>query len=167
MDEYLVELLDCDDLTTEETVEVLDAGEFDRAQQRAEAIKGGVVVAATNDDGEVLLVENDWLDGYGFPGGGVEPGEDWEQAAVREAKEETGIDVEIDRPWRIVRGVLAYREERLVGHSVFYRASTVGDTTVAAKPGTAEEVIEAVGWFDEVPERAVRPDLIQVGLEDN
>ena len=31
-----------------------------------------------------------------LPGGGLEPGESFEQAAVREVKEETGIDIRLD-----------------------------------------------------------------------
>lgn len=32
-----------------------------------------------------------------FPGGGIDPGETPEQAAIREAREETGLDVVLDR----------------------------------------------------------------------
>lgn len=123
-------------------------------------------MAVTDDAGEVLLVENDWMEGYGFPGGGVEPGEDWETAAAREVEEETGVAVTIDRPWRVHRQVLEHGGERVAGHAVFYRASPVGDTTVAADPGTAAEDVQAAGWFDSVPDRAVRPDLISDVLTD-
>lgn len=34
---------------------------------------------------------------WSLPGGGVEPGEAWELAAIREAQEETGFDIAIDR----------------------------------------------------------------------
>jgi mutator protein MutT len=38
--------------------------------------------------------DTDWMPGkWGFPGGGVEEGETPKQAAVREIKEETGLDV--------------------------------------------------------------------------
>ncbi len=42
-------------------------------------------------DEKVLLVKQ-W-DGYGFPGGGVELGEDMHEALVREIQEETGLQV--------------------------------------------------------------------------
>ncbi|WP_022761081.1 NUDIX hydrolase [Butyrivibrio sp. AD3002] len=47
-----------------------------------------------NDKGEVLLQRRGDSNKWGFPGGAVELGETPEMAAVREAKEETGLDVE-------------------------------------------------------------------------
>lgn len=47
-----------------------------------------------NSNGEMLLVKtHKWRGKYVVPGGHVELGERIEQAAVREAKEETGLDI--------------------------------------------------------------------------
>jgi 8-oxo-dGTP pyrophosphatase MutT (NUDIX family) len=48
-----------------------------------------------NDKEEVLLVLREDFRIWALPGGGVEPDETWEQAAVRETLEETGYQVEI------------------------------------------------------------------------
>lgn len=51
-------------------------------------------------DGSVVLVKRlspPFRDFYAIPGGFVEYGETIEEAAVREAKEETGLDVKIER----------------------------------------------------------------------
>jgi len=50
-----------------------------------------------NDKGQVLLQRREDFGEWGFPGGAVELGETPEQAAIREVKEETGLDVEVRR----------------------------------------------------------------------
>jgi mutator protein MutT len=57
---------------------------------------GGACVV--NDAGEILLQQRD-KEGlkWGFPGGALDYGESFEQAAAREVKEETGIEVVIDK----------------------------------------------------------------------
>jgi 8-oxo-dGTP diphosphatase len=48
---------------------------------------GGIVVR----DGRVLLVHRERYDDWSLPKGKLEDGETWEQAAVREVGEETGV----------------------------------------------------------------------------
>ena len=48
-----------------------------------------------NDKGEVLLQKRADSNQWGFPGGAVELGETPQMAAIREVKEETGLDVEV------------------------------------------------------------------------
>ena len=48
----------------------------------------------TNDKGNILLIKSPRR-GWEYPGGMVEPGETFQDALLREIKEEAGIDVEI------------------------------------------------------------------------
>jgi nucleoside triphosphatase len=49
-----------------------------------------------NKEGKILLTKSQkWFDKYTLPGGHIEVGETMKEAVVREAKEETGLDVEV------------------------------------------------------------------------
>lgn len=50
-----------------------------------------------NEKGEVLLQKRADSSKWGFPGGAIELGETPQIAAVREVKEETGLDVEVSK----------------------------------------------------------------------
>jgi 8-oxo-dGTP diphosphatase len=52
---------------------------------------GGVIMR----DGRVLLVHRPRYADWSFPKGKLEPGETWEDAAVREVEEETGLRCEL------------------------------------------------------------------------
>src|SRR5579859_2794895 len=54
-----------------------------------------VNVAVTNDAGELLLVRRSDNDNWSLPGGGVELGESLTEAAVRETREESGIECQV------------------------------------------------------------------------
>lgn len=55
-----------------------------------------MAVVLSPDCKQVLLLRREFFLLWDLPGGGVEKGEDPAQAAVRETREETGYDVEID-----------------------------------------------------------------------
>ncbi len=70
--------------------------------------KGVCVVVFSENKRKVLLHKRRDFRIWTVPGGGIEPGETWEAAAVREAYEETGYHIVIDRLvgeyWRRHRG---------------------------------------------------------------
>jgi len=53
-------------------------------------------VVLRDADGRVLLMRRAHEETWGIPGGGVEPGESWSEAALRECREETGWQARID-----------------------------------------------------------------------
>ena len=67
----------------------------DPAAPAATTIVPSVNVVVTNEAGEVLLIRRSDNDNWAVPGGAIDFGESVAQAAVRETKEESGIDCEI------------------------------------------------------------------------
>ncbi len=112
-----------------------------------------------DESGNVLLIrENYDRRRYGLPGGALESGETPVEAAVRETREETGVDVAAGP----LVGVYTLRspEHTLVGF-VFH--STV-DRGEAAVPDTGE--IAEVGWFDPRALPEPRTNMLAPALED-
>ena len=62
---------------------------------QANSIVPSVNVAVTNAAGEVLLIRRSDNGNWALPGGAVDLGESLTQAAIRETREETGVDCEI------------------------------------------------------------------------
>ena len=97
------------------------------------------------EDGIILIRRKNRPFGWALPGGFVDYGESLEDAAVREAKEETGLDV------RLVRQFHSYsepeRDER------FHTITTVFIATAEGIPQAADDAAD-VGIFhrDELPE---------------
>ncbi|MGI5950879.1 MAG: NUDIX hydrolase [Brooklawnia sp.] len=103
-------------------------------------LAAGVII--TNQAGQILLVRraNEPQRGrWTVPGGRVEPGETLRQAAVREAREETGLDVRIEREALNVRLPTADGREFDVHDFV---ATVIGGTLT---PG--DDAADA-RWFD-------------------
>jgi ADP-ribose pyrophosphatase YjhB (NUDIX family) len=67
----------------------------DPAAPKANRIVPAVSVVITDEHGRLLLIRRTDNGHWAIPGGGMEPGESVRQAAVREVREETGIDCEV------------------------------------------------------------------------
>lgn len=60
-----------------------------------------LVICQHPDTGEFLMVHEKQDRGWWIPGGGVEQDETFEQAAIRETLEETGVDVKLEGILRV------------------------------------------------------------------
>ena len=100
------------------------------------------------EDGRVLLLRHTYTPGWHFPGGGVEPGETAEEAARREAEEETGFRVE--GPMSMLGLYLHKHEATDRDHVAVFVAR--GHRQV--KPFQPNGEIAEIGWFafDALPE---------------
>lgn len=97
-----------------------------------------VDVVIPDDEGRVLLIQrgSDPYEGsWALPGGFVEVGEKVEDAAAREAKEETGLDVELVR----LVGVYSEPDRDPRGHnvSVAFLARAQGEPSAASDAADA------------------------------
>ena len=103
--------------------------------------------AAIIEDGHILLVRQGSESGYSWwniPGGGREAGESEAQCVIREVKEETGLDVRVER--LLIDGPSH-------PHSMYQRFKTYLCTPTGGEPhpGCEPEVqaqLLGVAWFD-------------------
>jgi len=96
-----------------------------------------ILSAATvvfNDQGEVLLIKGPRR-GWEMPGGQVEEGESLKEAAIREAKEESGFDIEINKFCGVFQNV-----DRSICTTLFLGKAIGGELS------TSSESLE-VGFF--------------------
>lgn len=124
--------------------------------------------AVIAEGGRVLLAH--WNEhgrsGWTLPGGGLEPGEDPADAAVREVLEETGYHAELEGLVGVHSHVIPVEQRSsglgpLQALRIVYRAHTVGGSLVNEANGSTDEA----RWFDlsEIP-LLRKVSLVEVGL---
>lgn len=102
---------------------------------------GAIVIHKSGDRCKILLVRNHNGRNYSFPKGHVEQGETEEQTAVREVKEETGLDITIIPSFREVADYCPFGKIRK--RVVFFMAQTMSD-----KVHIQKEEIDSYIWVD-------------------
>jgi ADP-ribose pyrophosphatase YjhB (NUDIX family) len=86
------------------------------------------------DRKQVLLVKREDFRIWGLPGGGVERGESREDAAIRETREETGYEIEIDR---FVARYWHPQAPRGGDYQYLFEGRVVGGAPISCGPETA------------------------------
>ena len=101
---------------------------------------GGVVRRTAGDGIEVLVVHRPRYDDWSLPKGKLDPGETFEQAAVREVQEETGVRARLAQELSPVR----YRDRKGRRKIVRYWIMEVED------PGSFEpnDEVDEIRWLD-------------------
>ena len=119
--------------------------------------KLAVGTVITDDLNRIVLVRRAIEPGYGkwvFPGGYVDRGEAVQAAAVREAREEVGLEVRLDR----LINIYSYTGRTPV--VVVYAATMIGGSLVCDDEGLEAKLFEpeAIPW-DELAFRSTREAL--------
>ncbi len=110
---------------------------------------GAVIFRKTRGKYAVLLIKNRYADFWSFPKGHVEEGENEYQTAIREVKEETGIDVKLENGFRMESVYLIGKKKNIEKRVVYFASLT---TRAYVEPQPQE--IAAFRWFfeDEFPQ---------------
>lgn len=117
------------------------------------------------EDGRLLLCRLSSVETaagkWTLPGGGVEFGEHPEEAAVREAREETGLAVALDGPPAILHERGKHPETDYHHVQLVYRAHRLGGRLTAEEGGTTD----LCAWFSQAEAEALPlVNLAQAGV---
>ncbi|ROR91824.1 NUDIX hydrolase [Nocardioides aurantiacus] len=141
----------------------------DPAAPRANSVVPSVVAIVQDEEGRVLLIHKTDNDLWALPGGGHEVGESIADTVIREVKEETGYDVEVDDlvgTYTDPGHVMAYEDgEVRQQFSIAFRAHVVGG---GARTSSESRAVEWVAP-GQVAELAMHPSMamrLRHGLED-
>lgn len=116
-------------------------------------------VLALDSQQRILLVRRADDGTWGLPGGGVEPGETWVQAAERECREETGWQVAATGLYGVYSDPTTQKHVYSDGRRAHFFGAVFLATLVKKLAGHDDEVLE-VRLFDKgaLPSRVFAPD---------
>jgi ADP-ribose pyrophosphatase YjhB (NUDIX family) len=135
------------------------------AKKQADAntrVRVGTGVIITDNSGGILLEKRSDCSTWGLPGGRIEPGESVVESAIREAKEETGLNVEITR----LLGVYSEPEDRIVTYldngDVVHLVDIILEAKIISGELSCSVESEELRFFNP---NALPPDIVPPAIE--
>ncbi|MFC4357219.1 NUDIX domain-containing protein [Halobium salinum] len=125
----------------------------DMARVVADGVLDGGAAYVRDDEGRLLLQRATGSGTWSVPGGGLEGGETLVESAVREVREETGVDCEVTglrfcRRVRLVAdGEGSATDDALYRLGAFFEGRYVGGTV-----GTDDPEVADVRWVESLPD---------------
>ncbi|BDY05463.1 NUDIX hydrolase [Ferrimonas sp. YFM] len=115
--------------------------------------KVGIGIIIRRDDGKILIGKRKGSHApyFSIPGGHLELGESFEQTAIREVREETGLVIDNPQVLAITNNLRTYREEGKHYVSVVLLAEHQGEEPINCEPDKCE------GWLWVDPRELPQP----------
>ncbi|MBP2340684.1 ADP-ribose pyrophosphatase YjhB (NUDIX family) [Saccharothrix coeruleofusca] len=127
---------------------------------KANSLRPAVSAFVQDDQGRILMIRRTDNDKYAIPGGQQEVGETLSEAAIRETKEETGVEIEVKGLIGLYsnpRHIIAYDDGEIRQEfSICFRGSPIGGTL------TSSSESKEVHWVDpkEINNLDIHPSIL-------
>ena len=122
-------------------------------KENIERPKIGIGVLIINNDGEILVGKRKGSHAqyYSIPGGHLEMGESFEEAAAKEIKEETNLTIENPKVFAVTNNLKTYSEEGKHYVSICLHVTEFTGELINMEPEKCE------GWQWVFPDRLPKP----------
>ena len=118
---------------------LIDIEEYQKDESEKYELRYSARGIIFNDEGKIAFINAKNYGYHLFPGGGIEEGENIEEALEREVEEEIGVDVEIEKEFFRVKEIR--RSNRQILYSYFYTGKVVKNKGDEARKLEEHEIL--------------------------